>query len=84
MLTGTTSWTVGQLPNGITAQQTVAVSGAAVGDPVVAALTSIPFSGMPLYGRVSSPGTVTVSLTNFTGALQTLSAGTLNVIVLKP
>jgi hypothetical protein len=83
MLTGTRSWTVGQLPNGVTAQQDVSVSGAAVGDPVVAALTTIPFSGMLLDGRVSSPGTVTVSLSNFTGALQTLGAGTLNVIVLK-
>lgn len=39
---------------------------------------------MPLYGRVSSPGIVSVSLTNFTGAMQTINNGTLIVVVIRP
>ncbi|HEU0113569.1 MAG TPA: hypothetical protein VFQ80_02795 [Thermomicrobiales bacterium] len=62
----------------------MAVPGAAVGDPVLAALSSIPFDAIPIYGRVSSPGTVTVPITNFTGAMQTVGNGTLTVIVVKP
>jgi hypothetical protein len=84
ILTGTRAWNPGQIPNGVTATQTVPVVGAAVGDPVMAGLSSIPQEAMPLYGRVSSAGTVTVSLTNFTGALQTVSNGTLTVVVVKP
>ena len=87
MLTGTTTWNPmnsGSFPNGITKTHEVAVSGAAVGDPVVAGFTAIPFDGMPLYGRVSRAGTVTVSFTNFTGAQQTVDSGTLTVVVVKP
>lgn len=61
---------------------TIAVTGAAVGDFVIANHTSI-VGGWLLYGFVSAVNTVTVVAANHTGSTSNLASGTLEVIVFK-
>lgn len=88
MLTASAGWTPqpSSLPDGIIWNTTIAVPGAAVGDPVVAGFSGVPgafAAGYGIYAHVSSAGTVTVAIRNNTGATNSLNPGTLTVAVIK-
>ena len=90
MLTGTTAWDPGNPFGGESRQTVVDVPGAAVGDPVVAGLSSIqpqPFSqtaALPPCGHVMIPDLVFVTITNLGRSNATVREGTLTVVVMKP
>lgn len=76
------SWTPGTITASGHATTSVTVTGAALGYPVVVALSSL--TGTDAYlltGRVSSANTVTVDLYNYTVGTVVISAGTLSVLV---
>ena len=90
MLTGTTSRDPGNLFAGESRETQIDVPGAAVGDPVVAGLSSIqpqPFSltlALALCGHVMMPDLVFVTITNLGRNSETVTEGTLTVVVMKP
>lgn len=82
-LTATKTWDPPSLSNGSQTSTTVTVTGAAVGDPAIAGLSSINAAGWFLSANVTSANTVTVTLMNHTGGTVDLGSGTLTVIVFK-
>ncbi len=76
------TWDPSSVAAGGTQSTTVTVSGAALGDFALASF-SLDLSGLTLSSYVSATNTVTVVLTNLTGAAVNLSSGTLRVLVLK-
>lgn len=82
-LTETKTWNPPSLSNGSQTSTTVTVTGAAVGDPAIAGLSSISTAGWFLSANVTSTDTVTVTLMNHTGGTVDLAEGTLTVIVFK-
>lgn len=79
-MAATASWTAGTITNGSSATTTVAVSGCALGD-IVSVSLNLDNQGCTLTGYVSAGGTVTVVLSNTTGASKTFGAGTVTVRV---
>jgi hypothetical protein len=82
--TGTTTWDPASLANGASEKKTaVTVTGAAVGDPVIASLTTIVSSDWAVQACVTSANTAEVKITNNTGGVVDLASGTLRVNLLK-
>jgi hypothetical protein len=82
VMTASATWDPPSLGDGASAQATIAVPGAVVGD-VVAGVAHNGLSGIfwDFVGRVTAADTVTVNLTNRTGSTVNLGAGTLRVEV---
>ena len=78
----TATWNPDSIANGASASTTVTVSGAALGDYAVASF-SLDLSGLTLSAYVSATNTVTVVLSNLTGAAVNLASGTVSVLVFK-
>lgn len=77
------SWTPGTIANGAKASTTVTVSGAALGDFAQGSF-SLSLQGCQLTAEVSATNTVTVVVSNLTGASVALTtAGTVRVLVDK-
>jgi hypothetical protein len=84
VLTGTVTWDPGNLTNGSTEDKTaITVTGAAVGDPCVAMLSSVSVIGWRFDCVVTATDTVTVRITNGTGGTSNLGSGTLTVKCFK-
>lgn len=81
--TATRSWDPGSIADGATsAAVTLTISGASVGDPVLAGFSSITAAGWLLDAHVTSANTVSVTITNKTGAPVDLPNGTLRATVM--
>jgi hypothetical protein len=76
----TATWDPGSVAAGSSTSTTVTVPGAAMLDFVRVAF-SLDLQGMDIGGYVSAPNTVTVLLSNLTGAAIDLGSGTLAVLV---
>lgn len=81
--TGSTTWDPASVPAGVSTTNTVTVTGATVGNPAMAGLTTLTTEGLQLSATVSGAGFVRVVLFNPTSAAVDLASGTLNVAVLK-
>lgn len=82
-LTGTNSWTPGLIGgSGGSTSRNITVTGAKMGDVVVASFTTIT-SGLLISAGVTAADTVTAWLVNETGAGITPSAGTVKAAVLR-
>jgi hypothetical protein len=79
-VTGT--WNPSSIASGATETTTLTVSGASLGDFTLASF-SVSLAGLQLTSYVSAANTVTVVLSNLTGAAVDLASGTLAVLVLK-
>ncbi|MBT0668386.1 hypothetical protein HT136_08390 [Novosphingobium profundi] len=75
-LSAAKSWSPGSLAAGASVVTTIAVSGAILGDPCTAAI-STPLAGLALQSEVTANGTVTVKLTNPT--LAAIDPGTVTL-----
>lgn len=84
LLTGTVVWDPDSVVDGAVTSTTLAVAGAAIGDPVVASFTVAVPAGALLVGAVTAEDTVTVTLFNKTGSALNLGSGTLRADVRKP
>lgn len=82
ILSASATWDPPSLANLTTTSTTVTVEGAAVGD-VVSVTHTTATNGFLLYGLVTSPNTVTVTLLNATGGTVNVDSGTLKVLVHK-
>jgi hypothetical protein len=81
-IVNTKTWDPPQLADGVGTSTTITVTGAVVGDLVLASLTTLPgTAGLALQGVVTSSNTVTVWIHNATGSTVDVSSGTLNVMV---
>jgi hypothetical protein len=67
---------------GASTTTTVTVSGAVLGDFVLASF-SLSLGGLTMTAYVSATSTVTIVLANLTGAVADLASGTLKVLVLQ-
>jgi len=79
---GSTAWTPGLVANGGQVTTTITVANAVVGDAVTPSYSNT-LSGLALSGYVSAANTVTVVLSNMTGAGVTPAAGTVSAIAWK-
>jgi hypothetical protein len=75
------TWAPGTIASGSVASTTIAAPGAALGDKVMADLTSIGTGALLLSAHVSQANEVTVVLANLTGVSVTVASGTLSVVV---
>lgn len=78
----TTTWDPGSITSGSFESKNVTVSGAALGDFVLASF-SLDVVDLAVSAQVTAANTVTVTLYNLTGSAVNLSSGTLKVLVLK-
>lgn len=78
----TATWNPGSVAAGSSTTTTVTVSGATLGDFVLASF-SLDLQGLTLAHYVSSSNTVTVVLSNMTASAIDLASGTLKVLVLR-
>lgn len=82
-LTGSKTHDFASVADGAKASTTVTVTGAALGDFVVAVSLGVSQAGVLLTGYVSAADTVTVDLHNETGGAVDLASTTLRVLVRK-
>jgi hypothetical protein len=82
-MTATTTWNPASATTGTAQSTTVTVTGAAVGDPAVASLTTMPTGTWLLSAQVTAANTVTVTLRNDSGGTVDPASGTLRVTVWK-
>ncbi len=80
VLSSSEVWDPPSVSSGAQTTTTITVTGAAVGAPATASF-SLSLSGLTLSAYVSATNTVTVVLSNLTGAPVDLSSGTLSVRV---
>ena len=66
-----------------TISTTVSLSGALVGDVVLASHTALTMASVLITGRVTSSGTITVDIYNGTGAALNPGSGTLRVVAIS-
>ncbi len=83
MLIGSASRSSAEIGDGADEQVEVAVTGAELGDYVLAVSYSIDAANITLTGDVTEDDVVTVNFINCTGAAITLGAGTVRVLVAK-
>ena len=76
------TWNPSSVANGAITSTTVTVNGANLGDFAWVSF-SLSLQGMEMTASVSATNTVTVVLSNLTGASVDLASGTLSVLVLK-
>ncbi len=81
-LSATTTWNPGAVNTGTQTSKTITVTGAAVGDLVIAGFNQ-DLQSTQMTAYVSSANTVTVVLSNETGGDITFTSGTLKVAVFK-
>lgn len=81
VLSGSTTWDAGSIADGDEEAKDVTVTGAALGDFVLASL-SIDVADLVLVANVTAANTVTAILANNTGAAVDLASGTLRVRVI--
>lgn len=81
-LKNSATWDPASIANGASATTTVTVTGAVVGDFVVASFSNS-LAGLTLTGYVSASDTVTAVLSNTTGSAVDLTSGTLTCKVLR-
>lgn len=79
-LATTATWNPSEVAAGGTQTTTVTVAGAVLGNHVSVSF-SLSLQGMDMSGYVSASNTVTVVLSNLTGAAIDLASGTLSVLV---
>jgi hypothetical protein len=72
-------WEPGTIASGSQATTTIEAPGAALGDKVLVALTTIGAEALILSAHVSAANEVTVVLANLTGVSKTIAEGTLSV-----
>lgn len=77
----TWTWNPGNIGAGATYTYEVWVTGATYGDPTMCGLTSLTLAEVNLYGAVTSPGVVTVTIKNDTAGSVDLDEGTLRVCI---
>jgi hypothetical protein len=82
-LTATATWDPASVADGAVVSTTVTVTGAAVGEPCVAGLTTMTTTNMTITAYVSAANTVTVVIFNKSGGAVDLGSGTLRVAVQK-
>ena len=83
-LTTTITWDPGNLSNGASEKKTaITLTGAAVGDPVTAALSTIISSDWAIQACVTATDTAEVKITNNTGGAVDLGSGTLRLSCVK-
>ncbi len=82
-LTGQTSWTPGTIANGAAVTQAVTVAGCLVGQCALGAFSLALPAGVIICAAIVTPGSVTVTIANFSGAPQTLGAGTVTAAALQ-
>jgi len=78
----TQSWSPGSIANGASATTTVTYSGATVGDFVLRSFNA-DVQGLQLTADVTDTSTVTLILSNLTGAALDIGTVTVKVLVLK-
>lgn len=78
---GTATWDPASLANGASAVVSVTVTGALLGDPAYAGLTSIAATGWTITAAVIATNTVEVRITNNTGGTVDLASGTVRAVV---
>jgi hypothetical protein len=66
-----------------TISTTIALSGAAVGDVVLASHSALTMASVLITGRVTTSGTITVDIYNGTGAALNPGSGTLRVVAIS-
>lgn len=76
------TWNPSSIANGGIESTTVTVAGANLGDYAIASF-SLSLQGMEMTASISATNTVTVVLSNLTGASVDLASGTLSVLVFK-
>ncbi len=82
ILEGSAARTSAAIGNGADEQVEITVTGAALGDYVLAISYSVDIINVTLTGDVTEAGIVTANFINCTGASITLGAGTVRAIVL--
>jgi hypothetical protein len=82
MLPGSATWDAGSIADGDEEAKDVTITGAALGDYVLASL-SIDVADLVLTAQVTAADTVTASLANNTGGAIDLASATLYVMVIK-
>jgi hypothetical protein len=82
-LTGSATWNPPSLVTNAQQSTTVTVTGAVVGDAVIAVGFNLALSGTRLWGEVTAANTVTVYQRNDTGGTVDIGSGTLRVAVAK-
>lgn len=78
----TATWNPASVANGGIVSTTVTVAGANLSDYAIVSF-SLSLQGMEMTASVSATNTVTVVLSNLTGASVDLASGTLSVLVFK-
>lgn len=78
-ITSFATWTPGAIPNGGFVSATVQVIGISPPMPVYVGFTQAIPAGCILHAVCTSANVVTVSIFNFTGVLQNIAAGTLQI-----
>lgn len=79
----TATWDPGSVSPALSVTTTVTVAGAAIGDYVLASLTTIVGNSLQLSAHIDSANTVRVVLSNPTSAAIDPASGTLRVLVLR-
>ena len=82
-LNGSVQWNMPSTADNAIASTTVTVTGAAVGDPVLASLSTLGNVGALVSAHVISANTILVIVLNKSGGPIDPAAGTLNVVVMK-
>lgn len=84
VLSGTTTWDPASIADGGTATTTVTVTGARVGDPAQASLSTLTTAGaVTVSARVTGNDTVSVTIRNSSGGPVDPASGTLRAMVWK-
>lgn len=83
-LVGSATLDFGSIAAGLSADLTITVTGAEVGDCVVPSAPAALNAGLTVFAFVSAANTVTVRLVNNTAGAVDAASATFNVVVLKP
>ena len=82
MLEGSATWDPGSIGDGNEEAKEITVTGAALGDYVIATSFSLDVSDLQLTADVTAANTVTAVLSNSTGGAVDLDSGTVRVLVM--
>ena len=78
---GVDTWDPANMADGAVTSTTITVTGARVGDPAVASLTTIGVNDVMVSAHVQAADTVRVILYNRTGGALDIASGTLTAVV---
>lgn len=82
-LTGSATWDASSIADGDEEAKEITVTGAALGDYVIASSLSIDIADLQLTADVTAANTVTAVLSNSTGGAINLASATVRVVVMK-